>query len=135
MSENKEDPEHLSQKEDSEPNNIQILEFAYETLKQYTYQSVISTFEDLISTQLTEENPSKLSFEILSKGEGDGAPTFSLSLEDPAMKEKLSELVLQLRNLPNIEITDKEDWQMMVEIPFGTDNEHLDILLNTDHVF
>lgn len=123
-----------SQQDKDEPISLGILQFSYETLLKTSFQTVIATFEELISSQLTEENTSRINFEILSKKDEESS-AHSLFLDVSNIQEKIEKVCKGLRKLNQEEVSSKSDWERAIKIPFETDNESLETLLNTDSVF
>ena len=133
-----------------EDNRIKILEFAYETLQKYSFQSVISTYEELLSEEINEENGNRLTFEILSKPEGEsGEESVTRFVDVPNIKEIIEELITDLKVLGKKDVEDKKDWQMDLTIPLlnkhqegegEADNtinnwDQIETRLNTDSIF
>lgn len=117
--------------------DVQILEYAYTTFKQYGYQNLVATFDELMKAQITGQNQSKLTFEIINMPEGESTDVkpFSISLESPEIKAKIVELQDFLKNPIDEELGRKEDWQMVIDIPYEISDDVLESALNTDAVF
>ena len=117
--------------------DVQILEYAYTTFKQYGYQNLVATFDELMKAQITGQNQSKLTFEIINMPEGESTDVkpFSVSLESPEIKAKIVELQDFLKNPIDEELGRKEDWQMVIDIPYEISDDVLESALNTDAVF
>jgi hypothetical protein len=117
--------------------DVQILEYAFSTLKQYGYQSLIGTFETLMDQQISDKNNSKLAFEIMVKTQDDdnSIKPFAINIAASDIKSKVEELIEHLKKPTDEELGDKEDWQMVIEIPYETTPEQLENQLDTDIVF
>ena len=115
---------------------IKILEYAYTTLKQVGYQSLVDTLQAMLDSQINEENVNKLTFEITPETEDDNpVSAVNVSVKSDEIKDRISELQELLRRKAKKETDEPhDDWQMTVEVPTGVTVEHLESNMNTDNL-
>ena len=121
---------------DEEKPKISILEYAYSTIKQVGFQSLIDYLKSIIQDQINTENNNKLNFQIFTPEDDQQIEGGTLSLTSDDIRDRMEELQEYLRRKgKGQDEENQEDWQMTIDIPKELTLEQIESAVNTEAVF